>query len=188
LRRNEELLALLDAGVIELASGPGSSVEIDENDSTFVLHTKFGNGSERRAFDVLLIARLDVFYPETDDSPLIQNLLKRGLVRPYYNGVFHPGGIDIDDASQPRNGQGQPARNIWALGYLVEGPHYYTHALPRPLMRSRQVLDADRCVTAMFAQMADYPHHGARRRPGPERGAEAGPESQPRREFPQVSL
>jgi hypothetical protein len=32
-------------------------------------------------------------------------------------------------------------------------------------MRSRQVLDADRCVTAMFAQMADYPHPGAHRRP-----------------------
>ena len=92
-------------------------------------------------------------------------MLKRGLVRPYYNGVFHPGGIEIDEASQPLNVQGEPARNIWALGYPVEGCHYYTHALPRPMLRSRQVLDADRCVTAMFAQMADYPRRNPGHRP-----------------------
>lgn len=164
-RRNEELLALLDAGVIELLAGPGCAVDIDENDSTYVLGTKFAGGVEKRPVDALVIARLDGFFPETDTSLLIRNVLKRGLVRPYYNGVFHPGGIDIDDASQPLNAQGEPCRNIWALGYPVEGAHYWTHALPRPLMRSRQVQDADRCVTAMFAQMTDQHRPGAPRRP-----------------------
>lgn len=165
LRRNEELLALLDAGVIDIISGPNSTVEIDENDANYVLSTKFANGVERRPIDVLVIARLDAFHPETDESLLIRNMLKRGLIRPYYNGVFHPGGIEIDDASQPLTTGGEPSRNIWALGYPVEGCHYYTHALPRPMLRSRQVLDADRCVTAMFAQMADYPRRNAGRRP-----------------------
>nr|WP_315219144.1 FAD/NAD(P)-binding protein [uncultured Duganella sp.] len=165
LRRNEELLALLDAGVIDIASGPNSVVEIDEDDSTYVLSTKFADGTERRPIDVLVVARLDAFFPETDESLLIRNVLKRGLVRPYYNGVFHPGGIEIDEASQPLNVQGEPARNIWALGYPVEGCHYYTHALPRPMLRSRQVLDADRCVTAMFAQMADHPRRHPAHRP-----------------------
>jgi uncharacterized NAD(P)/FAD-binding protein YdhS len=164
MRRNEELLALFDAGVIELASGPGCSIGIDEDDSTFVLETKFGSRYERRAFDVLVRARLDVFYPETDDADLPRNLLKRGLVRPYYNGVFHPGGIDIDAEGRVLNARGEAAGNLWALGYLVEGAHYYTHALPRPMLRSRQVLDADRCVSAMFAQIPDYPRRGARRR------------------------
>lgn len=165
LRRNEELLALLDAGVIDIVSGPNSVVETDEDDSTYVLSTKFANGTERRPIDVLVVARLDGFFPEKDESLLIRNVLKRGLIRPYYNGVFHPGGIEIDDASQPLNTHGEPARNIWALGYPVEGCHYYTHALPRPMLRSRQVLDADRCVTAMFAQMADTPRSTAGRRP-----------------------
>jgi hypothetical protein len=44
LRRNEELLALLDAGVIAIHAGPGSRIEIDENDSTYVLNTKFAGG------------------------------------------------------------------------------------------------------------------------------------------------
>lgn len=165
LRRNEELLALLDAGVIDIVSGPNSVVETDEDDSTYVLSTKFAEGTERRPIDALVVARLDAFFPETDESLLIRNVLKRGLVRPYYNGVFHPGGIEIDEASQPLNVEGEPARNIWALGYPVEGCHYYTHALPRPMLRSRQVLDADRCVTAMFAQMADYPRRNPGHRP-----------------------
>jgi hypothetical protein len=164
MRRNEELLALLDAGVIDIISGPNSTVEVDENEATYVLSTKFDNGIERRPIDALVVARLDTFFPETDESLLIRNMLKRGLIRPYYNGVFHPGGIEIDDASQPLTTDGEPSRNIWALGYPVEGCHYYTHALPRPLMRSRQVLDADRCVTAMFAQMADYSRRNAGRR------------------------
>ena len=174
MRRNEELLALLDAGVIELAAGPGSNIGIDENDSTYVLETKFGSRYERRAVDVLVLARLDVFYPETDNGELPRNLLKRGLVRPYYNGVFHPGGIDIDAEGRVLNAQGQAAARLWALGYLVEGAHYYTHALPRPLLRSRQVVDADRCVSAMFAQMPDLPRRAAGgRRSGAPAGADA---------------
>jgi uncharacterized NAD(P)/FAD-binding protein YdhS len=150
LRRNEEWLALLDAGVLQLGGGPGATIGIDEQDSTFILQSSFGSRHERQPFDVLLPARLDVFYPETDESPLMRNLLRRGLARPYYNGVFHPGGLDITSEGQLIDKQGLALPNIWAVGYPVEGPHYYTHALPRPLLRSRQVLDADRCVNAMF--------------------------------------
>jgi len=151
LRRNQELLALLDAGVIAIRSGPGSRIGIDENESTYLLSTKFAGGEEKQPVDVVVIARLDAFFPETETSLLIRNLLKRGLFRPYYNGVFHPGGIDINRAGQPLDAQGEVVANVWALGYPVEGAHYYTHALPRPQMRSRQVLDADRCVAMMVA-------------------------------------
>jgi uncharacterized NAD(P)/FAD-binding protein YdhS len=164
LRRNQELLALLDAGVVTIVSGPNSTIDIDEYDSTFVLGTKFGGCTVKHPVDVLVIARLDGFFPETDESLLIRNILKRGLVRPYYNGVFHPGGIEIDPDCRPVDARGKAAAGIWALGYPVEGAHYYTHALPRPQLRSRQVLDADRCVNAMFGQMEEAPRRGARHR------------------------
>jgi hypothetical protein len=54
-------------------------------------------------------------------------MLKRGLSRPYYNGVFHPGGIDIDRAASRWTGRARCCR-VWALGYPAEGAHYYTHA------------------------------------------------------------
>jgi uncharacterized NAD(P)/FAD-binding protein YdhS len=153
LRRNEELLALLDAGVITLQSGPGSRVDIDETESTYLLTTKFSGGAVQHPVDVVVIARLEPFVPETDTSLLIRNMLKRGLVRPYYNGMFHPGGIDLNRAGQPLDAAGAALANIWALGYLTEGAHYYTHALPRPQLRSRQVWDAEQCVMALAAKM-----------------------------------
>lgn len=164
LRRNQELLALLDAGVIAIQSGPGSRVEIDENDSTYVLSTKFADGVAKQPLDVVVIARLDPFFPETDTSLLIRNMLKRGLSRPYYNGVFHPGGMDIDRAGHPLDGQGAALPKVWALGYPAEGAHYYTYALPRPQMRSRQVLDAERCVAMLLAKIGDNRSRRARRR------------------------
>ncbi|NRR32962.1 FAD/NAD(P)-binding protein [Oxalobacteraceae bacterium] len=153
-RRNQEWLALLACGVATLASGPGASVECDEAAASFVLETPFLSGPLRAHFDVLLSARLDAYSPQTDVSPLSRNLLRRGLVRPYLNGNYHPGGIDIDADSHPLDASGLPLATLWVLGYPVEGAHYYTHALPRPLMASRQVRDADRCVSAMFAAMA----------------------------------
>lgn len=164
LRRNQELLALLDAGVITLQAGPGSRIDIDETESTYLLTTKFASGAEQHPVDVVVIARLEPFVPETDTSLLIRNMLKRGLVRPYYNGVFHPGGIDINRAGQPLDAGGAALANIWALGYLTEGAHYYTHALPRPQLRSRQVWDAEQCVMALAAKMVENQGRSPRKR------------------------
>jgi uncharacterized NAD(P)/FAD-binding protein YdhS len=164
LRRNEELLALLDASVITLHAGPGSRIDIDETESTYLLTTKFSGGAEQHPVDVVVIARLEPFVPETDTSLLIRNMLKRGLVRPYYNGVFHPGGIDINRAGQPLDAGGAALNNLWALGYLTEGAHYYTHALPRPQLRSRQVWDAEQCVMALAAKMAENQRRSPRKR------------------------
>ncbi|RSZ55466.1 hypothetical protein HF313_04345 [Massilia atriviolacea] len=154
-QRNEQLLALLEAGILSVAAGPNAAVRIDEDRSQFALHTRFASGAAVQHVDALVVARLDVFSPETDDSPLIRNLLKRGTIRPYYNGTFHPGGVDIDQANHPLDSAARPTPNLWALGYLVEGPHYYTHALPRPQMHSRAVLDAERCVRELFGQIAE---------------------------------
>lgn len=150
-QRNEQLLALIEAGVVELAAGPGPALSTDEQHARFVLRTSFPGHTVEQHADVLVNARLDAFSPLDDDAALTANLLERGLVRPFQNGNYHPGGIDIDQACHPLTRGGAPLRTVWAVGYLVEGAHYYTHALPRPLMHSRQVLDAERCVSDMFA-------------------------------------
>jgi hypothetical protein len=152
--RNEQLLALIGAGVLSVAAGPNTAVRIDEERSQFALHTRCGGGNVVQYADALVIARLDVYSPETDDTPLSRNLLRRGTIRPYYNGTFHPGGLDIDRGNHPRGRSGRICPNLWAVGYLAEGAHYYTHALPRPQLHSRQVLDAERCVAELFGMLA----------------------------------
>lgn len=171
-QRNEQWLALLEAGVLSVAAGPNAAIRIDEDRSQFALHTRFASGAAVQHVDALVVARLDVFSPETDDSPLIRKLLKRGTIRPFYNGTFHPGGLDIDQANHPLDSAARPSSKLWALGYLVEGPHYYTHALPRPQLHSRQVLDAERCVRDLFGQIAE--REKARRQACPRVFATAG--------------
>ena len=169
-QRNEELLALIAAGVLAIGAGPNPVLRIDEERSQFALHTRFLGASTVNYLDALVVARLDAYSPETDDSALSLKLLQRGLVRPYYNGNFHPGGIDIDAANHPLDRAGVPATRLWALGYPVEGAHYYTHALPRPQLQARAVLDAERCVLGLFAAIS-ADHTATLTRPSTEKVA-----------------
>ncbi len=154
-QRNIELLALFEAGVVDLAGGPNPSISADPRSARFSIESRFADGAERRFADVLAVARLDPFVPEEDPSALTQALLRRGIVRPFHNGSYHPGGIDIDEGNRPIGRSGEPASNVWAVGYPVEGQHFYTYALPRPLLGSRQLQDADVCVRAMFDALAE---------------------------------
>ena len=158
-RRNTELLALIEAGVLGLAGGPGCRVETDEDEARFAIRTDFLDGTETRPVDALVIARLDLFHPEHDSSPLVGNLLDRGLIRPFRNGEFTPGGIDTDGA-HPITSAGAVLSNVWAVGYPVEGPRYYTYALPRPRLGSAFLDDADACVRDLFAQINQLEERG----------------------------
>ncbi|MEU4346700.1 FAD/NAD(P)-binding protein [Streptomyces sp. NPDC023838] len=153
--RNYQLLALLRAGVLDLAGGPGGRLVLDREAARFAVRTDYPDGPEIRHADALVVARLDAFHPGRDRSPLVGRLLERGLVRPYANGPFEPGGLDIDAQGRPITAAGEPLRTAWAVGYLVEGPRFYTHALPRQGMASQFTLDADASVRGMVAHI----HH-----------------------------
>lgn len=155
MQRNVELLALRKAGVIGLGGGPGARVDLDAQAARFRIDTPYADGAGRQWADVLVTARLDGWSPLTDDAPLTATLLDRGLIRPYLNGEFHPGGIDIDRQLRPAGADGDVRRGLWALGFVVEGAHFYTHALPRPQVASRQTADADQCVQQLYRALHD---------------------------------
>ena len=151
--RNKELLALMDAGIVSLAGGPGAQVLCNERNRKFMIQTKFGSFCEERYADVLVIAKIDSWLPSLDTSPLVENLLVNGLVRPYHNGTFHPGGIDITRDGHPIDKSGIPVTNCWALGNLTEGANFYTYILPRPLVNSRFISDAGRSIRQMIERI-----------------------------------
>lgn len=142
LRRNAELIALLEAGIVDWAGGPGAAVVLDPERPGFAVETRFPGGTSRVPADVLVKARVAPYRPEEDLSPLSGNLLRRGLVRPFRNGPYHPCGIDLDRDAHPIRADGRPWARAWVLGFPAEGPRFHTHALPRPGRRSTQVSDA----------------------------------------------
>ncbi|MGG1948229.1 FAD/NAD(P)-binding protein [Trinickia sp. NRRL B-1857] len=160
-RRNVEYLALREAGLIDIVGGPGTRVGADEAHARFCIEADYPTGTAHWYADVLVVARLDTYSPLTDASPLSANLLARGLIRPYRNGAYHPGGLDIDTDLHPVGADGQIRSNLWAIGFPVEGPHFYTHALPRPQIDSRQTQDAEHCVLDLVRAIAGRRTSGA---------------------------
>jgi len=148
--RNMQLLALLDAGIVTLAPGPAPKVWFDRNEARFSITSTHLQEHSTQQFDVLVRARLDSFYPEQDSSPFIANALANKVMRPYRNGNFHPGGIEVDRAQNVVDAEGRVRTNVWALGNLVEGANFYTYVLPRPMVNSRFIQDAGKCVIDMF--------------------------------------
>jgi hypothetical protein len=156
-QRNVEYLALHDAGLIDIGGGPGAQVVMDAEHSQFRIDTHYPQHTEQRYADALVIARLDSYSPLSDGAALTKNLLARGLIQPYRNGDYHPGGLHIDVDLHPVGLQGTPEQRLWAIGYPVEGQHFYTHALPRPGIASRQTQDAQRCVLELWESISRQP-------------------------------
>jgi uncharacterized NAD(P)/FAD-binding protein YdhS len=154
LRRNEEWIALFDAGILDVAGGATARIETSDGDDAYRITLDYQGSSESIAVDVLISARLDNYSPLTDSSVLSTSLLRHGLLRPFMNGEYHPGGIDIDENLRVKDAAGIAQPRLWALGFVVEGPHYYTHALPRPGVASRQTVDAERIALALYDDIA----------------------------------
>lgn len=150
IQRSLEYVALHRAGLIDVAGGPGALIVVDDDRAQFRIDAASPAYGISTFADVLVAARLDAYSPLTDDSRLTENLVARGMIRPFRNDGYHPGGIDIDADLHPVDTQGVSQSRIWAIGFLVEGAHFYTHALPRPLIDSRQTRDAERCVLGLF--------------------------------------
>lgn len=146
--RNMEMLALIDAGVLSFF-GPTPVMAYDQSCNRFTLSTDRFAQPVTESFDVLIRAKVDLFEPQSSPSPLIQNMLASGVITPFKNGDFIPSGIEINETVNVIDRKGAVLSNLWALGYVVEGAHFYTYVLPRSYSNSRGLQDAGRAVVAM---------------------------------------
>jgi uncharacterized NAD(P)/FAD-binding protein YdhS len=150
--RIAELLALVDAGVLDIGFGPGAaSKDAGPGEKRRVASAKWPERSVE--IDVLVNARVSMHSPAEDASPLLRSLLDGGHVRLYYNGGFHPGGIEVTPTFNWVSARGQAIENAWALGIPTEGVKFYTFVVPRPGVNSTAVVDAGRAVTKMFSMI-----------------------------------
>lgn len=152
--RIAELLALVEAGVVDIFFGKSPAILFNEEQAQFML-TSGENIKDKRScfFDHYLQARINGTIPERDKSLLVQNGLASGLFRPFYNGTFHPGGLDINKDYNIINKNNDVETNVWALGTLVEGPKYYTYIVPRKGVNSTGIVDAGKIILNLLEAM-----------------------------------
>lgn len=152
--RIEEMLALMGNGVLSADWGPETFCE--RSPDTGLMRVMSRKWPEQTTdIHVLIKARVSMHSPQDDASPLLQRLLKAGHVRPFYNGAFHPGGLEINCDFNLVSEQGKIVDNAWALGVPTEGIKFYTFVVPRPGVNSTALVDAGRAVGKMLSMISE---------------------------------
>ncbi|MET7854519.1 FAD/NAD(P)-binding protein [Streptomyces avermitilis] len=152
LDRHEELLALLEAGIVNVPFGPAPRVEWDGT-VWRISSTRLGTLHSAPA-DWLAYATSGQPDVEATGSPLLADLVASGRIRRHRPGARSSRGVDITADQHPVAADGRPDRKVRVLGPLCEGATFYNHYVPSPGGRNRALADADRCVTAVLAELA----------------------------------
>jgi hypothetical protein len=146
--RSQQLLGLLDAGVVRIPLGPDpevapcpdgvrlSSRALDEPTAVTV------DGAVQGYLDMPSLAR--------SGSPLLNRLYAKGRLTQLSYGDTPVGSVAINEDFHPYDTEGRLQPNLSLLGVLTEGVRYFTHYLPSPRSRLRAVYDAQDCVEAVI--------------------------------------
>ena len=149
--RIEEMLALVRAGVLMVDFGPGAFSSPSPDGRVSIQSRCWPDYS--LDVDFLVKARISMPHVGEGASGLIGNLLKAGYCRPFYNGSFNPGGLEVNRSFNIVSASGESIDNVWALGIPTEGVKFYTFVVPRPGVNSTALVDAGRAVRTMLSMI-----------------------------------
>lgn len=124
--RHQDLLALLEEGVVRMLPPPANGAVVP------VVSGK--------AVDCVVAAQVEHSGLAGTRSPLLADLLARSEIRPV--GRLPISGIDTDALGRPLRRDGSVQRRMWAFGPNVEGATFYNHYVATPDPQCRLVLDA----------------------------------------------
>ncbi|MFE9644160.1 FAD/NAD(P)-binding protein [Streptomyces sp. NPDC006365] len=163
-RRIEEMIALIEAGVLEVL---GPRLEVRAEDGAWVAHSPDVPDSTVRV-TTLVEARLPEPELRRTADDLLARLLKTGQCRPHTVDGYETGGLDVTPRPYrliDRRGRAHPRR--FALGVPTEGVHWVTAAGVRPGVDSVTLSDTDSVARAVLhtASPAKTPEETPKIRP-----------------------
>ena len=146
--RSQQLLGLLDAGVVRIPLGPSPELAV-RPDGIRLSSTAL---DEPTALTVDRVVRgyLDMPSLARSGSPLLKRLYANGRLTQLSYGDTPVGSVAINEEFHPYDTEGRLQPNLSVLGVLTEGVRYFTHYLPSPRSRLRAVYDAQACVDAVI--------------------------------------
>ncbi len=150
--RMRELLALMDANVVQLPFGPSPTVDSNRESGHVIRSTRLARPYVQRV-DHLVGGHLPDPSIARTRSPLLRRLASRGRIRPCRYGELEVGSIDLTLQSHPV-GRDEVQERIWVFGSLTEGIRYFTYYVPSPKSRVRAFVDAEACAEEIFASPA----------------------------------
>jgi hypothetical protein len=146
LSRTEELLALIEAGVVSIPFGASPSVQYSKDLNAFEITSTRLKEPTREKVDRIILGYIDQPTVQHSASPLLAHLYARGRLSQFRYGATAVDTIALTRDCHPINGGGDVEKRLWVLGPLVEGIKYFNHYVPSPKSRFRAFADADACV------------------------------------------
>ncbi len=146
--RSQQLLALLDAGVVRIPLGPNPAAA-PSADGIRLSSTVFEEPIEVKV-DAVVRGYLDMPSLARSGSPLLKRLYAKGRLTQLSYGDTPVGSVAINEEFHPYDSEGRLQSNLSVLGVLTEGVRYFTHYLPSPRSRLRAVYDAQDCVESVI--------------------------------------
>ena len=146
--RSQQLLALIDAGVVHLPLGPNPEVSATSDGRVALRSTQLDRMSAATTSGVVR-GHLDLPSLARSDSPLLRRLYAKGRLVQLSYGDTAVGSVAISEDFHPYDAEGRLQPHLSLLGVLTEGVRYFTHYLPSPRSRMRAVLDAQACVESV---------------------------------------
>ncbi len=143
VERCEQLLALIEAGVVRVPFGPAPIVMIEPDGVTVRSRALARPRTER--FEHLVLAHLDHPTVHASASPMLASLHRKGRVRQFRIDGEDLGSIDLTAEFHPIGSDGRVQERLWVFGALSEGPRYFTAYIPSPASRVRAFVDAGLC-------------------------------------------
>ena len=147
--RSQQLLALLDAGVVRIELGPDPEVTALDGGCVVLRSTQLDQADEVTVNGVVR-GHLDLPSLARSNSPLLSRLYAMGRLTQLSYGDTAVGSVAISEDFHPYDAEGRLQPNLSLLGVLTEGVRYFTHYLPSPRSRLRAVLDAQDCVEGII--------------------------------------
>ena len=146
--RSQQLLGLLDAGVVHVPYGPRPHVE--PSDGVVNIRSTTLTRPFEYAVDAIVRGHLDLPSLSRSSSQLLTRLYAKGRLTQFSYGDTAVGSVAINADFHPYDAEGRVQERLSLLGVLTEGVRYFTHYLPSPRSRMRAVLDAQHCVEAII--------------------------------------
>ena len=152
--RMQQLLALIDAGVVKMPFGPSPEVSPVDDGRVLVRSTRLHQPFEL-VVDHLIRAHLDSPSLPASPSSLLANLARRHRLRPLSFDGVPAGGLDLNEDFHPLSTAGSPQERLWVFGAVSEGARYFTYYIPSPKSRVRAFLDAKKCANMIVGGAYD---------------------------------
>ena len=154
--RTRQMLALMDAGMLQMPYGPAPARGLAVNDTDpAAARTRISSTAFETPYledvDVVIRGHLEEPRIAGSASELLTQLYSRGRVSQFRYGEVAVGSVDLTPDSHPIDIEGRPQMSISMFGVLTEGVRHFTQYIPSPRSRIRAFEDVGACVAEILA-------------------------------------